>query len=50
MMDLSTILDVFPEAVTKVPCRMPKPRAVGPDALAGEIWIAGGERLAELLS
>ena len=29
--------------------RMPRQRAVGPDEIASEIWIAGGDRLAELL-
>ena len=29
---------------------MPKQCAVGPDEIASEIWIAGGDRLAELLS
>ena len=28
---------------------MPRQRAVGPDETASEIWIAGGDRLAELL-
>ena len=28
---------------------MPRQRAVGPDEIASEIWIAGGDRLAELL-
>ena len=29
----------------RVLCRMRKRRAVGPDALASEIWIASGDRL-----
>ena len=49
-MGTSTVLDLSPEAVTQVlPC-MPKRRAAGPDALASEVLIAGGDRLAELLS
>ena len=28
---------------------MPKQRSVGPDGIASEIWIAGGDKLAELL-
>ena len=50
MMHLSTVVDLSPEAVTKVLRCMPKRRAAGPNELASEIWIAGGDRLAELLS
>ena len=29
---------------------MPKQRVVGPDEIASEIWIEGGDRVAELMS
>ena len=35
--------------VAKTLRRIPRQRAVGPDEIASEIWIAGGDRLAELL-
>ena len=46
---LCNILDLTPENVAKMLRRMPRQRAVGPDEIASEIWIAGGDRLAELL-
>ena len=49
MLQLGNILDLSHEAVAKILRRMPKQRAVGPDEIASEIWIAGGNELAELL-
>ena len=46
---LCYILDLTPGNVAKTLQRMPRQRAVGPDEVASEIWIAGGDRLAELL-
>ena len=46
---LCNILDLTPGNVAKTLRRMPRQRAVGPDEIASEIWIAGGDRLAELL-
>ena len=46
---LCNILDLTPANVAKMLRRMPRQRAVGPDEIAIEIWIAGGDRLAELL-
>ena len=42
-------LDLTPGNVAKTLRRMPRQRAVGPVEIASEIWIAGGDRLAELL-
>ena len=42
-------LDLTPENVARTLRHMPRQRAVGPDEIASEIWIAGGDRLAELL-
>ena len=50
MLQLGNILDLSPEAVAKILRCMPKKRAVGPDEIASEIWIVGGDKLAELLS
>ena len=50
MLRLCNTLDLSPEAVTKILRCMSKQRAVGPDGIASEIWIAGGDKLAELLS
>ena len=50
MLQLRNLLDLSPEAVTKILRCMPKQRAVGPDGIASEIWIPGGDKLAELLS
>ena len=46
---LCNILDLTPGNVAKMLRRMPRQRAVGPDEIASEIWIAGGDRLPELL-
>ena len=46
---LCNILDLTPGNEAKTLRRMPRQRAVGPDEIASEIWIAGGDRLAELL-
>ena len=46
---LCNILDLTPENVAKTLRRNPWQRAVGPDEIASEIWIAGGDRLAALL-
>ena len=46
---LCNILDLTPGNVAKMLRRMPRQRAIGPDEIASEIWIAGGDRLAELL-
>ena len=43
-------LDLSPEAVTQDLRCMLKRRAVGPDEIASEIWVAGGHKLAERLS
>ena len=50
MLQLCNTLDLSPEAVSKVLRCMLKQRAVGPDGIASEIWIAGGDKLANLLS
>ena len=50
MLQLCNALDLSPAAVKKILRCMPKQRAVGPDGIASEIWIAGGDKLAELLS
>ena len=50
MLQLSNTLDLSPEAVSKILRCMPKQRAVGPDGIASEIWIAGRDKLANLLS
>ena len=50
MLQLGNTLDLSPEAVTKILRCMPKQRAVSPDGIASEIWIAGGDKLVELLS
>ena len=50
MLQLCNTLDLSPEAVSKILRCMPKQRAVGPDGIASEIWIAGGDKLANLLS
>ena len=46
MLQLRNMLDLPPEAVAKIVRRLPKQRAVGPDEIASEIWIACGDRLA----
>ena len=43
---LCNILDLTPENVARTLRHMPRQRAVGPDEIASEIWIAGGDRLA----
>ena len=48
-MQLCNILNLTPGNVAKMLRRMPRQRAVGPDEIASEIWIAGGDRLVELL-
>ena len=48
-MQLCNSLDLTPGNVAKMLRRMPRQRAVGPDEIASEIWIAGGDKLAELL-
>ena len=50
MLQLCNTLDLSPEAVSKILRRLSKQRAVGPDGIASEIWIAGGDKLSELLS
>ena len=50
MLQLCNTLDLSPEAVFTVLQCMPKQRAVGPDGIASEIWIAGGDKLADVLS
>ena len=50
MLKLGNILDLSPEAATKIQRRMPKQHAVGPDETASEVWIAGGNKLAKLSS
>ena len=50
MLQLCNTLDLSPEAVSKILRCMPKQRAVGPDGIASEILIAGGDKLANLLS
>ena len=50
MLQLCNTLDLSPEAVSKILRCMPKQRAVGPDGIASEIWIASGDKLANLLS
>ena len=47
---LCNILDLTPGNVAKTLRRMPRQRAVGPDEIASEIWIAGGDRLAEVVA
>ena len=46
---LCAILKLTPGAVAETLRRMPRQRAVGPDEIASEIWMAGGDKLAELL-
>ena len=41
MLQLCNTLDLSPEAVSKILRCMLKQRAVGPDGIASEIWIAG---------
>ena len=48
MLQLCNTLDLSSEAVSKILRCMPKQRAVGPDGIASEIWIAGGDKLANL--
>ena len=50
MLQLCNTLDLSTEAVSKILRRLPKQRDVGPDGIANEIWIAGGDKLSELLS
>ena len=48
-MQLCNSLDLNPGNAAKMLQRMLRQRAVGPDEIASEIWIAGGDKLAELL-
>ena len=49
-LQLCSMLNDTPATVAKIlRRRMPRQLAVGPDELASEIWIAGGDRLAVLL-
>ena len=45
MLQLCNTLDLSPEAVSKILRCMPKQRAVGPDGIASEIWIAGRDKI-----
>ena len=44
MLQLCNTLDLSLETVSKILRLLSKQRAVGPDAIASEIWIAGGDR------
>ena len=47
MLQLCNTLDLSPEAVSEILRCMPEQRAVGPDGIASEIWIAFGDKLCQ---